>query len=168
MSDDSTAGAQPRHSILPTATSFGHNVRLVNRLIQRDLSQRIAPIGLTIGQWYALRALWEADGLTQAELASRSGINGPAMVAAVRSLLAAGLVTRRRPKGDRRKYLIELTESGRRIEEQALGAANSANQFALGGIPAEEVAVCMKVLRAALANLEAFEAQPGRLDAVRK
>lgn len=133
--------------------SFGHTLRHVNRLIQRDLGSRISRLGITLGQWYALRTLWHTDGLTQIELAQKSGIAGPAMVIAVRSLLAMGLVTRRRPSNDKRKYLISLTEKGWQLEEEALRAAIEANQEALAGIPEEDIATCMRVLHAARDNL---------------
>ncbi|WP_195759987.1 MarR family winged helix-turn-helix transcriptional regulator [Paracoccus sp. S-4012] len=140
---------------LSTSESFGHNLRMTNQLIQRDLSARLARMGLGIGQWFALRALWEGDAITQSELAQRSGIAGPAMVATIRNLLEAGLVTRHRPEGDRRKYVICLTERGRALERPALESALEANALALSGVAAEDVAASLRVLRAAQQNLQA-------------
>lgn len=140
-------------SILPLSQSFGNSVRHVNRLIQRDLGMRVAPLGISLGQWYALRTLWHNDGLTQIELAQKSGIAGPAMVMAVRTLLAMGLVTRRRPPNDKRKYVISLTEKGWQLEESALSAAIAANTEALVGIPQSDIETCMRVLDLAYQNL---------------
>ena len=145
---------EKKDSILPMGQSFGNNLRHVNRLIQRDLGVRIASLGLSIGQWYALRTLWHSDGLTQIELAQKSGVAGPAMVIAVRSLLAMGLVARRRHPSDLRKYVISLTEKGRGLEIPALQAAIDANNSALAGVPEEDIAVCMRVLQLALSNLQ--------------
>ena len=133
--------------------SFGHSLRQVNRLIQRDLGARVARLGITLGQWYVLRTLWHTDGLTQIELAQQSGIAGPAMVFAVRSLLAMGLVSRERPSNDKRKYLISLTPKGAALEGEALRAALNVNQEALAGALEEEIATCMKVLDIARSNL---------------
>jgi DNA-binding MarR family transcriptional regulator len=144
---------QPKNSILPMSQSFGHSLRQVNRLIQRDLGVRVARLGITLGQWYVLRALWHTDGLTQIELAQQSGIAGPAMVFAVRSLLATGLVSRERPSNDKRKYLISLTPKGAALEEEALRAALNVNQEALAGAAGEEIEICMKVLALARDNL---------------
>lgn len=140
--------------VLPTADSFGHNLRQTHRLIRRDLTLRIAGLGLNIGEWYALRALWESDGLTQTELADRAGVAGAAMVTAVRQLLKRGLVSRQRPAGDGRKFIISLTQKGWDLEEPAIAAAVEANGLALTGIPADEVEICLRVLRGALANLQ--------------
>ncbi|MCB1445608.1 MAG: MarR family transcriptional regulator [Rhizobiaceae bacterium] len=141
------------NSILPMSQSFGHSLRHVNRLIQRDLGSRVSRLGITLGQWYALRTLWHTDGLTQIELAQKSGIAGPAMVIAVRSLLAMGLVSRRRPPDDKRKYIISLTEKGWQLEEETLRAAIEANREALAGIAEEDIDTCMRVLHAARDNL---------------
>lgn len=139
--------------ILSLRGSFGNALRHVNRLIQRDLNMRIGGLDISLGQWYALRTLWASDGLTQIELAQKSGVAGAAMVLAVRSLLAAGLVSRRRDAEDRRKYVITLTSKGRALERPALEAAVGANEEALAGIPAADVEVCMRVLWRAHDNL---------------
>lgn len=155
--------------ILPSAESFGHNLRYTNRLSQRDLAARLMRMGVNLGQWYALRALWEGDGITQIELAQKSGIAGPAMVTAVRGLLALGLVTRSRPRDDKRKYVIRLTDRGWALQNTALEAAVESNRVALQGIDPADVAVCLRVLRAAYANLAAAteEADPAADEADR-
>lgn len=140
--------------LLPTSGSFGHNLRQTHRLIQRDLINRIAGLGLSIGEWYALRALWETDGLTQTELASKAGVAGAAMVSSVRQLLVRGLVSRQRPDNDGRKFIISLTKKGWDLEHPAIEAAIKANQLALTGIPPEDVEHCLWVLRTAQANLQ--------------
>lgn len=139
--------------ILPSAESYGHNMRATNRLLQRELGSRVVRLGLNLGQWYALRTLWESDEITQIELAQKSGIAGPAMVAAVRGLLTMGLVRRQRPPGDKRKYVISLTDKGWALQEAAIAASIEVNQLALQGIPPEDVATCLRVLRAAHDNL---------------
>ena len=138
---------------MPTANSFGHNLRQTHRLIQRDLTDRIAVLGLNIGEWYALRALWETDGLTQTEMASKAGVAGAAMVTSVRQLLARGLVSRHRPENDGRKFIITLTKKGRDLEHPAIEAAIAANRLALEGILPDDVALCLRVLRTAQDNL---------------
>lgn len=147
---DSTYRAE---SILPMSQSFGNSLRHVNRLVQRDLGMRIAHLGISLGQWYALRTLWHSDGLTQIELAQKSGIAGPAMVIAVRNLLAMGLVTRRRHPHDKRKYVITLTDKGRQLEVPALQAAIAVNAEALSGVAPHDVETCMRVLQQAHENL---------------
>ncbi len=145
--------APSKPPVLTSTESFGHNMRTTNRLLQRELSRRVARLGLSIGQWYALRTLWENDGITQIELAQKSGIAGPAMVAAVRHLLAMGLVKRQRPTGDKRKYVISLTEAGWALQVPALGKSVEVNELALQGISPEDVSTCLRVLRSVQNNL---------------
>lgn len=144
---------EPKLPLLPTANSFGHNLRQTHRLIQRDLTNRIAALGLNIGEWYALRVLWETDGLTQTELASRAGVAGAAMVSSVRQLLVRGLVSRQRPAEDGRKFIITLTHNGWALERPAIKAAIEANRLALTGISDEDIALCLRMLRTAQDNL---------------
>ncbi|KPQ05639.1 MAG: transcriptional regulator [Rhodobacteraceae bacterium HLUCCA12] len=154
--------------LLPLGSSFGNLVRHVNRLIQRDLGERIAPLGITLGQWYALRTLWVSDGITQIEVAQRSGIAGAAMVSAIRSLISMGLVSRKVDPKDRRKYVISLTERGRSLEKPALQAAIDANVAAMNGISKSDRDLCLSVLRRAHQNLISKEneepARDERLD----
>ena len=57
-----------------------------NRAFQRLLERRIAPYGVTRGQWYFLRVLWEEDGLSQRELSARVGMMEPTTVIALHSM----------------------------------------------------------------------------------
>lgn len=102
---------------------------------------------------YALRTLWENDGITQIELAQKSGIAGPAMVTAVRTLLAMGLVKRKRPTNDKRKYVISLTDEGWALQIPALAKAVEVNELALQSIRSEDVSTCLRVLRTVQNNL---------------
>ena len=45
--------------------TLGYLVRDANRAFQRLLEKRISPHGVTRGQWYFLRVLWEEDVLSQ-------------------------------------------------------------------------------------------------------
>src|SRR5690625_128514 len=138
---------------LSSEESFGHNMRATNRLLQRELSNRVVRLGLNIGQWYALRTLWETDGITQIELANLSGIAGPAMVTAVRGLIAEGLVSRQRHSNDRRKYIIRLTKKGWALRKPAIAISLEVNSLALQGITKEEINTCLCVLKRAHDNL---------------
>ena len=79
---------------ISTRDSIGFVVREVWRLFARCLQPRIAREGVSIGMWFALRMLWDEDGMTQRELCERVGINAPAMVTALNSMERAGLAKR--------------------------------------------------------------------------
>ena len=94
-----------RHSIdFSLGGSLGYLVRDANRAFQRLLERRISPHGVTRGQWYFLRVLWEEDGLSQRELSARVGMMEPTTVIALRGMEKAGLIRRVRSTDDRRDH----------------------------------------------------------------
>lgn len=126
--------------------SFGHVIRNLNRLLQRELGQRIARHGVTIGHWYVLRVLWLQDGLTQSEIAQRAGIAAPSVAITLRSLAAEQLILREGHPTDQRKNVVFLTRKGRQLEAPCLEAANSVNMQALSGMSKQDVARMMDLL----------------------
>lgn len=143
---------------LPPDRSFGHMIRDVNRVFQKELGRRIAPHGVTLGQWYALRVLWIQDGLTQAEISQRAGVAAPGIVAALRSLSKRGIVVRDRHPTDQRKNLIFLTKHGRQLENICLAEAMRINEIAKVGVTEAEMATCMRVLHSARRRMESVAA----------
>ena len=93
----------------PPRLSSGYLVRDAHRAFQRLLERRIAPYGVSRGQWYFLRVLWTSDGLSQRELSARVGMMEPTTVIALRSMEKAGLIHRVRSGDDRRKVRVLLT-----------------------------------------------------------
>lgn len=132
--------------------SFGHNLRQANRLTQRLLAQRVADMGLNIAQWYALRALWEEDGITQSALAERASIAGPAIVAAVAGLVERGLLERQPHPDDRRKLMLRLTAAGHDLRDAGLRASLDVNAEVLRSIEPGKVQTTLEVLRRVQAN----------------
>src|SRR6201991_811541 len=104
----------------PPAESNGYLVRDAHRAFQRLLERRIAPHGVTRGQWYFLRVLWIEDGLSQRELSARVGMMEPTTVIALRSMEKAGLIRRVRSSEDKRVANVWLTAKAKRVREQML------------------------------------------------
>lgn len=143
-----------RAAALPFDDSLGYQVRELNRAIQRNLQARIAPHGATLGAWYFLRVLWEGDGLTQRELAARTGMQEPTAVIALRGMEAAGWIRREPSAEDRRKVAIHLTQAGRALREVLLPEAHAVLDAATAGMTAEERSVLLALLRRARVNLD--------------
>jgi MarR family transcriptional regulator, organic hydroperoxide resistance regulator len=117
-----------------------------------------------MGQWFFLRALWDEDGLTQRELSHRVGMMEPTTVTAVNVMESQGLVQRVRNVYDRRKMNIHLTDKGRALRDTMMPSASDIAELAVVGIPPDEVARAIAVLRQVGANLNA--AAQGRDDEV--
>lgn len=134
-------------------SSVGYLVRDVHRAFSRALQTRIASHGVSMGQWFFLRALWDEDGLTQRELSQRVGMMEPTTVTALNSMERRSLVERVRNPHDRRKVNIYLTPKGRGLREVLLPCAADINDQATRGITDENLTITIEVLRRMGVNL---------------
>jgi MarR family transcriptional regulator, organic hydroperoxide resistance regulator len=134
--------------------SLGYLVRDANRAFQRLLEKRIAPHGVTRGQWYFLRVLWEEDGLSQRELSARVGMMEPTTAIALRGMEKAGLIRRARSIDDRRTAVVRLTPKARRLRERLLAVAQGVNACGSDGIGAVELDRFRRTIRRMTANLD--------------
>jgi len=134
-------------------TTIGYLVRDVHRSLARALQSRIASHGVSMGQWFFLRALWDKDGLTQRELSQRVGMMEPTTVTALNGMERRGLVERVRNTHDRRKVNIFLTPKGRALRDVLLPCSIDVNSEATQGVAKAELTVAMDVLRRMAANL---------------
>jgi DNA-binding MarR family transcriptional regulator len=139
---------------LPHHESDGYLVRDAHRAFQRLLERRIAPHGVTRGQWYFLRVLWTKDGLSQRELSERVGMMEPTTVIALRSMEKTGLIRRVRSTDDRRVTHVRLTPKAKRMRDGLLKLARGINAQAQEGISADDIAVFRRVITQMTANLD--------------
>jgi MarR family transcriptional regulator, organic hydroperoxide resistance regulator len=139
---------------LPHGESDGYLVRDAHRAFQRLLEKRIAPHGVTRGQWYFLRVLWSEDGLSQRELSARVGMMEPTTVVALRSMEKSGLIRRVRSRDDRRKTHVWLTPKAKRMRAGLLALARGINDDAAVGIDRKDLALFRSVIARMTANLD--------------
>jgi DNA-binding MarR family transcriptional regulator len=151
-SDRDTVGDPFHHT---PGQSLGYLVRDTYRSFTRELEARISEAGVSIGQWYFLRALWEEDGLTQRELSRRVRMMEPTTVTAVNAMERRGLVRRDRDPEDRRKIRVLLTPKGRDLQGRLLPCAKSVNEMAAAGLSEDEVATLRHLLGRVRRNLGA-------------
>jgi DNA-binding MarR family transcriptional regulator len=103
--------------------------RLEARLVQDFERYAHRPLGLTWAGFRILNALWVFDGLSQQEISRISGFTSRQSVSsALETLENRGLVVRQRAEGDRRKLVVELTESGRDTLLKAIAAQTRREQ----------------------------------------
>ena len=132
---------------------IGTALRETYRAFARAVSQNLAPLGLTLSMWFALRSLWEADGLSQAELGRRIELKPAAVVAVVNALEAAGLVERRRTRKDGRIYNVFLTAAGRKLRTRATALALQVDARAMRGVKPDEIEQVLAILKRLRGNL---------------
>ena len=125
----------------PPRLSSGYLVRDAHRAFQRLLERRIAAYGVTRGQWYFLRVLWTADGLSQRELSTRVGMMEPTTAIALRSMERSQLIRRLRADDDRRKVRVFLTPKAKRLRNELLTLARGITPTAEEGSPRASLAL---------------------------
>ena len=151
----SAVGAPTDEGHYSTRESTGFLVRAANRAFQRALEQRITQHGVTPGQWYFLRVLWEQDGLNQRELSGLVGMTEPTTVVALNSMEKAKLIRRQRSTSDKRKVHIYLTPKGRRMRGVLLPLAREVNAIAGEGVSATDNTALRRALTRMIDNLAA-------------
>lgn len=121
-----------------TSNPLNHSAtHLLHRASQRaadifaDEAQRA---GLTPRQFVVLTAVSHQEGLTQAELVERTGIDRSTLADIVARLLNRGLIQRRRARDDARAYSIKLSALGAKALKRARPAAEAADQRLLAGL----------------------------------
>ncbi|MFG2053093.1 MarR family winged helix-turn-helix transcriptional regulator [Micromonospora sp. NPDC048930] len=95
-------------------------IRLLTRaqkLLRAASDEAMRQHGVRIGQNLVLEVLWETDGLTPGELASRMGVTTPTVVNTATRMEAAGLLRRRPDPTDGRLVRLYLTAKARAAQQ---------------------------------------------------
>jgi len=150
----------PSTTRLPMKESLAHKLRVVSRLVMRNLEERIARHGITQGMWFYLRVLWENDGISQKELSERTGVVGPSTVGAMARMEAMGLIARRKDGHDARVTRVHLTARGKRLERTLVPIAVGVINEAVAGLPRAEIDRMKRLLDRIKANLDAGLSPP--------
>lgn len=90
-----------------------------SRLITRSYQPYLENIGLTYPQYLVMLVLWEEDNLPVTEITSRLILNTNTVTPLLQRLEKQGLITREKSDNDIRKVIINLTEKGRVLAEEA-------------------------------------------------
>src|SRR5258708_3229582 len=113
-------------------------LRDADAAFNRYLTPQLATHGVPFSQFQHLRNLWVENGLTQAELSRRIGIEMASSTAVLDSLESGKLVTRARNAADRRKINVFLTPAGAALETPLMASALDANKRASKGLSKSE------------------------------
>ena len=133
-------------------------MRLGYKVIVRQLADELKERGIAFKHYFYLRTLFEEDGITQAELSERVGMERPTVTAVLDTMEALGIVERRTHPTDRRKTNVMLTRKGERLREPLLDAIAASNAISLRGISAAEFERFRRTLATMIANVERHRA----------
>ena len=79
----------------------------------------LEPMGRTHPQYLVMLALWGESPLSVKEIGTLLQLDSPTLSPLLKRLATAGLITRTRSRHDERLLLIELTDAGQQLREQA-------------------------------------------------
>jgi DNA-binding MarR family transcriptional regulator len=99
------------------------NLDIALRNLDQLFNRAIQPLGLTIIEWYILRALYERDGQHASELARAVGRAATSFTPNLDKLQQKGYVERRPDPTDRRAVHIYLTDLAERHRKEVLNSA---------------------------------------------
>lgn len=99
------------------------NLDIALRNVDQLFRQMIRPVGLTVIEWYILRALYDQDGQHASELARAVGRAATSFTPNLDKLQSKGFIERRPDKTDRRAVRIYLTEEAQQYKGEVEDSA---------------------------------------------
>ena len=131
-----------------------YDLRETSRLLLNVLRMRLEPHNISLTQYFLLRQVWGAEGISQSTLTERLGTSQPATVATVDSLELRGLIRRVRSTQDRRVVRLMITPRGHKMRNTLLGYAQEMAESALVGMTSTDIAKLRTLLNQVQSNLE--------------
>lgn len=90
-----------------------------SRLITREYQPYLDKLGITYPQYLVLLVLWEDDAMSVNEISQKLILNTNTITPLLKRMEKQGLIIRQRSGDDERKVIVQLTEAGRAMQEQA-------------------------------------------------
>lgn len=100
------------------------NLDIALRNMDQVFNRVVQPLGLTIIEWYILRALYERDGQHASELARAVGRAATSFTPNLDKLQEKSLIERRPDPSDRRAVHIYLTRQGQDYRDDVMQSAD--------------------------------------------
>jgi DNA-binding MarR family transcriptional regulator len=119
-----------------------------------EAAMRAAKLDLTPRQMAVMAALRAADGASQTQLTSLTGVDRSTLSDIMRRLVKKRLAQRRRTGRDKRAYTISLTDAGTELLSQAQPAVDAVNQQLLQAIPQDLRNCFISALRCLIAQID--------------
>ena len=99
------------------------NIDVALRHLELIYKEEAEKFGLSVIEWYVLRALYEQDGQMPSQLAHAVGRPATSFTPILDHIEKQILIKRTQHPADRRAVIIHLTDQGRALEEQIKAGA---------------------------------------------
>ena len=118
----------------------------------KKANELLKPHGIAHAYTYFLMELYQEDGLTQAQIHKRVGIEQPTAVRTLDRMERDGFIARSQSPLDRRAMLIKLTDKGKQCKEIIENCAGQLNKIGLKGFKAKEITELNKLIERIIFN----------------
>lgn len=136
--------------------SLWANMDIALRNVEQCFRRVARPLGLTVIEWYILRALYEQDGQHASELANAVGRAATSFTPNLDKLANKGLVERRPDPSDRRAVRIYLTDLAEKQRHEVLTAAQTLDMQIASMFPDGDYEIFQDIL----ARLQSHTVEP--------
>lgn len=129
-------------------------VYAASRLITREYQPFLEKLEITYPQYLVLMVLWENDCLPVNDVAKKLILNTNTITPLLKRMEQQGLINRKRSEKDERKVLVQLTEKGSNLQEEAAKIPEElVNHLSAGEINLEDLAKLKESLNAIISFL---------------
>jgi DNA-binding MarR family transcriptional regulator len=131
-----------------------HVLHRVSQLATEMFSRELGESDLTPRQLVVLLCVAESEGLSQADIVDKTGVDRSTVTDIVRRLQKKGWVQRRRTREDARAYAVKVTEEGHRLLRKATPRVHKVDEEILAALPGGRGEALMDGLAAIITKLE--------------
>jgi DNA-binding MarR family transcriptional regulator len=139
-------------------TNFVHLFTMTTKAMKIVKNSILQEHGVYLGQDHMLELLWQSDGLTPGEIATKLGHAVPTVVKMTQRMETTGLVTRHRDERDGRLVRIHLTDRGRELQERLIKELAEFERQTINGLNEDDLTALEHGLTVVLHNMRAARA----------
>jgi DNA-binding MarR family transcriptional regulator len=125
----------------------------LDRIVRREINDRLAPLGLTLPQYTTLSVLDARPGLSNAQLARRAMISPQAMSEVTMMLERAELLEREASATNNRILRAHLTPKGRRLLAECEERVDELERRMLDGLSDRDSGRLLEMIRGCVRRL---------------
>ena len=118
--DKVSDGAERRYDCIKLENQLCFPLYVCSKEIVRRYKPFLDEMGITYTQYIAMMVLWERGSVTVSRLGECLYLDSGTLTPVLKTLEAKGLVVRKRSAEDERSVIVEATEAGMELREQAV------------------------------------------------
>ena len=149
--------SQGRRAAASPSIDLGECVGGLVNTVAKGMEAEVAPHGLTSLQFALLRVFLQEEEWTATQLAQVLPVHVSRISRVVNKLVDMGLMSRRRPRSDRRIVLLSLTDEGKALTSELDRRVRALDAQLAEGVSEEEMAALASATSKIVANHSAMK-----------